>query len=109
MIWLNYPFVVVFWRVFTRTLKRLIRREELFSGNQESFRLAFLSRSSLLWWVITTHSRRREEFGALRRERVFPHLRWLEFRRPDQGERFLESLRARELSSPTGNAEERHA
>ncbi len=101
VIWLNYSFTIVFWRVFGRTLKRIIRREEIFSGNRESFRLAFLSRESLLWWVITTYSRRRKEFRALFNERVFPNLSLIEFRSPDQAHMFLESLQGETRNAPT--------
>ena len=91
-VWLNYPFILIFWRVFTRTLRRIISREELFSGNRESLRGAFLSRQSLLWWVITTHSRRRRQFRALFDTNAFPELSAIEFRWPSQAERFLRSL-----------------
>ncbi len=94
IVWLNYPFLIVFWRVLSRTLKRLIRREGLFAGNRESFRLTFLSRESLLWWVITTYSRRRREFRAWFDPGVFSNVSLLEFHSPDQAEKFLKSLKA---------------
>jgi adenylate kinase family enzyme len=94
VIWLNYPFGIAFWRVFSRTVKRIIRRDELFSGNRESFRLSFLSRDSLLWWVITTHRRRRMQFRALFDEQAFPNVSLLEFRHPRQAQEFLVSLAA---------------
>jgi hypothetical protein len=39
--------------MFKRTIRRAWKREELWNGNRESFRLAFLSRDSLLLWGIT--------------------------------------------------------
>lgn len=92
IIWLNYPFVTVFWRSLRRTIGRVCGRQELFGGNRESFRQAFLSRESILWWVITTYPRRRREFAALRRENAFPNLAWLEFNSPRQADEFLSSL-----------------
>jgi len=91
-IWLNYPFVTVFWRVFYRTLSRVFRQEELFSDNRESFRLAFLSKESLLWWVITTYARRRREFRNLFAGDIYPNLALIEFRKPEAVERSLKSL-----------------
>ena len=48
LIWLNYSFPVVFGRALWRTTHRIITRQELFSGNRESFRQSFLSRNSIL-------------------------------------------------------------
>ena len=59
VIWLNYSFPIVLWRALTRTLRRAVTREELFAGNRESLRMAFLNRESILWWVVTTFHRRR--------------------------------------------------
>src|SRR5262249_9565775 len=36
VIWLNYSFSIVLWRALTRTLRRGLTREEIFSGNRES-------------------------------------------------------------------------
>ena len=37
VLWLNYSFVLVFYRALSRTLQRAATREELYSGNTESF------------------------------------------------------------------------
>jgi len=94
VVWLNYAFSIIFWRVFSRTVGRIVRREEIFSENRESFRLTFLSRESLLWWVITTYASRRREFRALAEGEAFPNLTWLELRRPAQAEQYLNRLKS---------------
>ena len=53
IVWLRLPFRVVYWRLLTRTIVRSLRREELWNGNRESFRLAFFSRDSILLWGLT--------------------------------------------------------
>ena len=53
VVWLQLPFRVVYWRLLTRTIVRSLRREELWNGNRESFRMAFFSRDSILLWGIT--------------------------------------------------------
>ncbi len=53
VVWLRLPFHVVYWRLVSRTLVRSLRREELWNGNRESFRMAFFSRESILLWGIT--------------------------------------------------------
>lgn len=48
VVWLDYPFPVVFGRLLRRTLRRAIRGEPCCNGNRESLRQAFLSRDSIL-------------------------------------------------------------
>lgn len=62
IIWLNYPFPKVFWRVTRRTFRRLILREPCCNGNYESFWRQFFTKYSIFWWVIHTYSRRKREY-----------------------------------------------
>lgn len=95
VVWLNYPFWRVFSRALLRALRRVLTREELYSGNRESFRQAFFSRDSILLWVITSHRRRNREYRCLREMGPdYPGLTVLEFRAPSQASRFLSQLRA---------------
>ncbi len=80
LIWLNYSFPVIFRRALARTLRRVFTGEELFSGNRESFRLAFLSADSILVWVLKTYRRRRKEYPKLFKEEMFSHLRIIELK-----------------------------
>jgi adenylate kinase family enzyme len=90
-IWLDYPFATVLWRALYRTARRVLLREQLFSGNRESFRKAVLSRDSILWWVVTTWGRRRREYRELFAGRAFAHLEVIAFGSPREAERFLRS------------------
>ena len=89
LIWLNYPFRIVFYRAVMRTLTRLITREELFAGNRESLGLMF-DPDWIPWWVMRTFRRRRLEYPALFRSPRFEHLEVLEFRTPREADLFLE-------------------
>lgn len=89
VIWLDYSFPRVFWRALKRTITRCLSGQPLWHGNRESFRKAFLSRDSILLWVISTHRRRRRELAALRQNGAYPQLRWIEFRHPREAERWL--------------------
>lgn len=64
VIWLDYPMIVPLWRVFPRTMRRIIRHEELWNGNRETWRGAFFSRDSLFLWILTKHYAKRREFAA---------------------------------------------
>ncbi|KAF0193679.1 MAG: adenylate kinase, partial [bacterium] len=65
LIWLNYSFPVVVYRALSRTLIRIFSKEELYSGNRETFSKAFLSKDSILLWVLKTYFRRRREYLQL--------------------------------------------
>ncbi len=99
VVWLNYAFPVVMWRAVKRTVRRVVTREALWHGNRESFRRSFLSRDSILVWVASTFRKRRRQFAALRESNVFPHLVWVEFRRPAEADRFVRSLGERSSSA----------
>ena len=92
VIWLNYTFPVVLWRALTRTIRRGLTKEELFSGNRESLRTAFFSRDSILWWVLTTFHRRRKRYRELFDMRTSPQLIYVEFRKPTEAQNFLTEL-----------------
>jgi adenylate kinase family enzyme len=63
VVWLNYSYPVTIYRIVSRTLRRLVTREECCNGNRESLRLA-LSRDSIIWWALRTYHRRRAEIPA---------------------------------------------
>ncbi len=93
IVWLNFGLPRVFWRGLRRTVARVVSREELFHGNRESFRQSFLSRDSILWWILTTFHRRQRGFHALRDAAAFAHLQWHEARHPREADAILRRLR----------------
>jgi adenylate kinase family enzyme len=67
IIWLDYPFHIVFWRLLTRTIRRSIFHEELWNGNRENFwtHLKLWSEESLFHWLFKTFWRRKREYPML--------------------------------------------
>jgi adenylate kinase family enzyme len=61
IVWLDLPRRIVMWRVISRTVRRILRREVLWSGNRESIRTAF-SRDSIVVWAWTTYDRRLRDY-----------------------------------------------
>jgi len=92
VIWLNYLFPLVIWRALSRTISRSVGGQVLYSGNKESLRMAFLSRDSIIWWVITTYHRRRREYPVLFQNQEFRHLNIIELRKQREADAFLSSL-----------------
>jgi len=88
-VWLNYRFPRVLWRGLRRSVRRSLTGEALWHGNRESWRRTFLSRDSILLWIIRTHRRRRRQFAELRRSDTYPHLHWVEFTAPAQADELV--------------------
>lgn len=73
LIWLDYPFPLVIWRLFKRGLKRSLSREDLWgTGNRETLRGQFLSRDSLFLYAWKTHFPRRKTYPEAIKQ--YPHL-----------------------------------
>ena len=89
VLWLNFSRPVVFSRIISRTLRRAFTREELWSGNRESFAKAFLSKESILLWSFTTYRKNQAKYAKLRASPEYANLRWHEFRFPNQAHAFL--------------------
>jgi adenylate kinase family enzyme len=90
VVWVDLPRRVWFPRLLRRTVRRILRREALWSGNRERFRRAFLSRESLLLYALR-HERRRREIYPARLAR-YDHVR---LRSPREVERWLAQVTPR--------------
>lgn len=92
LVWLDYPFSLVFPRAVVRTFRRIVTQEPLFAGNRE--KLALTDPEWIPWWVLRTFWKRRREYPVLLRQPAFSHLQVFEFTHPRQAERFLRSCAA---------------
>ena len=92
VVWLNYPFWMVFSRALRRTLRRVVSREELFAGNRESLSRALFNPESIVWWVLRTYRRRRREYPQLFQLLQNNHLEIIELKDQIEADRFIASL-----------------
>ena len=74
VIWLDLPRPVVMWRVFWRTARRTLLREQLWNGNRESLRTALFDSESIVRWAWNTWEKRRREYPQLLSETRNRHL-----------------------------------
>lgn len=65
IIWLNYPFMLVLYRAISRSVRRVVAKERLFADNVESFGRTFLSKESIILWVIQIHKKKKLEYSRL--------------------------------------------
>lgn len=98
IVWLDFSLGVILARLLPRTVRRAWRREELWSGNRETFRQSFLSRDSVLWWAIRTHARRSTTLPDLLGRPEYRRLRVVRLRCPAAAEQFVRRLLAASAS-----------
>jgi adenylate kinase family enzyme len=75
IVWLDLPLAIKLARLWSRTWRRVRRRELLWNGNQDSWRGAFWGRESLFAWMLRAHVRHRREWPALFARRPAVRLR----------------------------------
>lgn len=62
VVWLDPPLGTILRRLWRRTFDRIRAGDELWGGNRETWRGAFLSRDSLFLWALKTHRGRRRRY-----------------------------------------------
>jgi adenylate kinase family enzyme len=93
IVWLDYSLPRTMGRLMRRTVRRIARSEELWNGNRERWS-NFFSRDSILLWALTTHRRRRRDYG--RELPTAPHQQLFRLRSPRQARRWLATVTAKE-------------
>lgn len=92
IIWLNHSFSLVLYRSFSRSIKRVMTKEKLFSGNVESFKQTFFSRDSIILWVLKTYHQKRKNYSNILKAVEKKGIKVIEFRNQTQVNAYLNSL-----------------
>jgi adenylate kinase family enzyme len=90
-IWLDYPLIVILYRLLRRILRRTRTKEVLWGGCQESLRMQFFDRQSIFVWTFKSYWRRRKTYPYLLSR--FPNLQVFRVRRPSKLEQALLALK----------------
>ncbi len=82
---------LVTWRVVRRTLRRVVRREELWNGNREPWRnlYAWDPEKNVIRWSWTRHSLNRERYRRAAQDPAHAHLDFVVLTTPAEVDRFL--------------------
>jgi hypothetical protein len=62
IVWLDLPLATKLLRLVDRTARRMVTREELWNGNRETLRGAFLGGDALFTWAVRVHFRHRRDW-----------------------------------------------
>jgi len=93
VIWLDYSLTVIMAQLVSRTLRRALKREELWSGNRESLSKSFFSRDSILLWALQTYRRHREQYPALFAQPEYAHLTVIRLGSPNTSAKWLATVK----------------
>jgi adenylate kinase family enzyme len=91
VLWLDYTRARVMARLLLRTLRRLITREKLWNGNQESIR-GLLKKDNVIAWSWRTHPLHRKRYPTLFES--FDVENTLRFRSPRELQNWLNEIKA---------------
>jgi hypothetical protein len=96
VVWLDLPVRTWLPRLARRTVRRIVRHEQLWNGNRETLRGAIWGRNALIPFALRHHRRRR---------RLYPHAlghyQVVRLRSADEVERWLAQLPARHPGRPS--------
>jgi hypothetical protein len=95
IIWLDYSFARVFSRALRRTIRRVLTGERLYGGNRETIRNTVFDAEAPLWLVVRTHGKRRRELPELLRRPEYRHAAVIKLHAPAAAETFLAEAGAR--------------
>ena len=92
IIWLNHSFRLVLFRAFKRSIVRAFTKEKVCAGNIETFRHAFLSRDSIILWVLKTFHQKRKLYRHMLAEQQTGGVEVVELTTQNHVDEYLESV-----------------
>lgn len=94
IIWLDYPFHIIFWRLIKRSIRRVASKELLWGKNVERgwIYLKVWSPDSLIYWLFKSYWRRKHEIPLLLTLPEHQHLTLIHFKHPIEAKQWLQNL-----------------
>ena len=89
VIYLDLPFLIVLYRIISRSLLRSIKNEELWHGNKETVWKHLFTRDSMILWTIRTFHKNREKYEELFGKEEYSHIKFVRLRTRKEVKDFL--------------------
>ncbi len=91
VVWIDLPRPLVMRRIIGRTLRRAVRRQELWNGNREPWSnwLTLDPERSIIMWSWTQHATYRARYAEAMRDPALRHLSFVRLRSPGEVFAFL--------------------
>lgn len=98
VIWLDYSFARIMYRIIKRTFIRSVTGEKLYNDNFETLQKGFFSRDSIILWAVKTFGVHRREYTKLMAGRRSAREECFRFSSPREADKFLSTIRDDTLS-----------
>ena len=92
IVWLDYSLSTILWQLIKRTIRRVVSRKLLWSGNRESLTTALFSKDSIFLWALTTYKRRKIEYPHRFARKENAHLHIVQLKNNRQTKRFMAQI-----------------
>lgn len=94
IIWIDYSYFRTLLQLFKRTIVRIVSNKELWTdtGNKESFRKSFMSKTSIFLWFFKNHKKNRARYAELMNSPIANRVEFIRLKNPKEVNRFIESL-----------------
>jgi adenylate kinase family enzyme len=91
VVWVSPPRWRTIWQSVTRTVRRAATRQELWSGNRESWRglMFWRGEESILWWAWTSYARTQERYAQAMDDPQWQHITFHRLRTRREIHRFI--------------------
>lgn len=93
IIWLDYSFVLIMKQFFSRSIRRSLTKESLWSGNIETLWNSILKPDSLFVWILKTYKRNIRRYSKLMKDSEYSHAEFIRLKSPKETQQFLNSLK----------------
>ncbi len=92
IIWLDYALPLILARLFRRTVRRVITREVLWSGNRETLQNQFRY-DSIIVWALRSYFKQRRTYPLLFQQPQYAHVKFLRLNSPKAAQTWLDQQR----------------
>lgn len=100
VIWLDYSFPLVMWRIVKRSVHRVIAGNELWgTGNYETLSKLF-SKDSIVLWSYQTYDLNKQRYNEMMQDEQYKHINFIRLQNRSEAQRFLTMLENKNAGHP---------
>lgn len=94
IIWCDYSFPLVMTRLFKRTVRRTLTKEELWNGNKEGFITNFFTKDSIFVWMIGSWKKQQRRYNDIftNGSSELPAVQLVRLKNPKETKSFLRNI-----------------
>jgi len=92
IIWLDYKLLLILKQFFSRSIRRSLKKEELWNGNKETLWNNIFRPDSLLVWILKTYGENKRRFTEVKASNQFPNINFIQLRSPQETRELLNRL-----------------